>query len=132
MSDVPVRSVKPAGNCQNDLKRCINCREAHSAAYKGCRTYKNNLSILEQSSKIKSYASIVKKNNQETERLLQQQISYFDLAVILTACLTKVITDTNNFSNPETADKEITVQIMKTINNHFFTDLKLNKIEEGN
>ena len=95
-------------------------------AYKGCLTYKNNLS-----SEIKSYAIIVKKKTQETERLLQQQISYFDLAVILTACLTKVITDTTDFSNPETADKEITVQIMKTINNHFFTDPSLNKIEEG-
>ena len=93
--------------------------------------YKNNLSRLEQGSEIKSYASIVKKNTQETERLSQQQISYFDMAVILTACLTKVVTDTTDFSNPETAAKQIMVQISKTINNHFFADLNINKIEEG-
>ena len=118
-------------NCQSNIKKCVNCGEPHSAAYKGCTVYKTSFDRLDQSSKLQSYASIVKQNSQSTEKLLNQQITYFDLAVILTACLTRIITDIPDSMDYKTASKEIMVQIGKSINSHFRTDLNFKKIEEG-
>ena len=32
----------PPGNCRNNFRRCVNCKEAHASTYKGCKILKKH------------------------------------------------------------------------------------------
>ena len=73
------------------------------------RLWRCVLEKIEQKTQLKSYANIVKKNIEETEDIKINRVSFYDLAVILGACFTQVISDIPDNLSKSSTEKEIIV-----------------------
>ena len=70
---------KCKGNCPKQQWKCVNCLGNHSAAWEGCKKYKEKLREVTQTINVKSYAEVVKSDMSYMNERLRSESSYIKI-----------------------------------------------------